>query len=166
MRRKILFILLGATLLLILHNYIEDRRLELQEEILTLQKKIVKTREQKALKEGKEKSDKRKSLKLFSTPSPTGALSGLQALVMDAAKVSGMEILSVRPSPVIKYTYHEGVVLYVEAKGNARSIEGFLERLHSSERAIFIPKIVINRSSEEGSMDLRLTMEIAGLRSL
>ncbi|MCX7793777.1 MAG: type 4a pilus biogenesis protein PilO [Thermodesulfovibrionales bacterium] len=164
MRRNILFLLLGATIVLILHNYIEDRRQELQEEIFKIQKRLTRAAERQSSAETEKNNVQR--TRLFDASSSTRALSELQAFITDTAKASGIEILSVRPSPVIKYTYHEGVVLYLEAKGDAQDIEKFLERIHSAQRAFFITKLILNHASSENPGELKLTMEIAGLRTL
>ncbi len=164
MRRKILFITLGLIIAIIVHNYIEDRRTELIEQSEVLKNRIEKLKKRSLIEESVAIRDRK--IKLLDSPSTTGALSKLQSFVIETAKSSGIEILSVRPAPVIKYTYHEGVVLYIEAKGEAGDMAEFLRRLYASERAIFMPKIVLTQSSGQESEELRLIMEIAGLRSL
>lgn len=162
MRKRILFILLGAVIVLILHNYIEDRKLELRDEIQMLQRKILSSQNSASLKRALDGE----GLKLIRATSTTGGLSKLQAVVVDMAKASGIELLSIRPSPVIKYSYHEGVVLYLEAKGDIENINRFLKKINSTEMAIFIPKLSLNKTTTANSEELRLTMELAGLRRL
>ncbi len=164
MRKKILFTALGLIIALIIHNYIEDSRTELMEQNEVLSNRIEKVKKRQEIEEPGSVTGKK--IKLLDSHSTTGSLSKLQSFIIETAKSSDIEILSVRPNPVIKYTYHEGVVLYVEAKGEAVDMAEFLRRLYSSDRAIFMPKIVLTQSTTQGPEELRLTMEIAGLRSL
>lgn len=164
MRKKILFTALGLIIALIIHNYIEDSRTELMEQNEVLRNRIEKVKKRQEIEEPGSVTGKK--IKLLDSHSTTGSLSKLQSFIIETAKSSDIEILSVRPNPVIKYTYHEGVVLYVEAKGEAGDMAEFLRRLYSSDRAIFMPKIVLTQSTTQRPEELRLTMEIAGLRSL
>lgn len=164
MRKRILFTALGLIIALIIHNYIEDSRTELMEQNELLKNKIEKINKRQTIEEIGSIAGRK--IKLLDSPSTTGSLSKLQSFIIETAKSSDIEILSVRPNPVIKYNYHEGVVLYIEAKGEAGDMAEFLRRLYSSERAIFMPKIVLTQSTTQRPEELRLTMEIAGLRGL
>ncbi len=161
MRRKVLFIILGLVIVLIIHNYFEDRRADLRDEISAIQKRLLKAEAKIDLPQLKSSPEV--------TPiegTTTGALSRLQAILTEDAKASGIKILSLRPAPVIKYSYHEGVTLYIEAKGSVEEVSDFLERIKSIKKAVFISKLNLMRASTEDPEELRITMEITGLRRL
>jgi len=162
MRKRILYIILGLVIVLILHNVIDDKREEIRDEIIPLQKRFIKARS------GRETTQRllTERLKLIEGSSTIASLSRLQGLTGDMVRASGIELLSVRPNPVIKYSYHEGITLYMEARGDTGGIADFLKRLYRTDRAIFISKISINKPSIEESDELKLNLEVVGLRRL
>jgi hypothetical protein len=118
MRKRILYIILGLVIALIFHNFIDDKREEIRNEIIPLQKRFIKARS------GRETTQRllTERLKLIEGSSTIAGLSRLQGLTGDMVRASGIELLSVRPNPVIKYSYHEGITLYMEARGDAGEI--------------------------------------------
>jgi len=161
------FVILALVLLLIFHNVIEDKRAETIEEILTLKKKITKTTVTTSVPVTSPQEEVSLSkIKTFESPSRTQGLSKLQAFITEMARSSGLELLSVRPNPVIKYNYYEGVALYIEAKGEAGDVSEFLKKLSTTERPILISKISIKQLTTENPEELGITLEVAGLRKI
>ncbi len=161
---KRLSVILGLVVVLVVHNFISDRRDEITEEITVLEKRIARAKAEPEKAGDLSQKARERRFRLIEGSTSVAGLGRLQGLIGDMARSSGIELLSVRPNPVIKYTYHEAIVLYIEAKGDVEGIYNFLKRLTSTEGAIFISKLSISESSKEESQELKLTMELSGLR--
>ncbi len=163
-----LFIILGIVIVAIIHNYIDDLRSELRDE-LTLSserlKKELKLKEKMSMEIG-EHDSKRVTSGILKTPTTSGAVSKLHSYISQLMRSAGLDIFTVRTNPVVKYKYYEGISITLEAKGTPEDILLFLKKVYNSNVAITLKKISIVEMKRENTEDMKITLDMEGLRRL
>ncbi len=167
-RRNVLFIILGIVIVIIIHNYIDDLRSEVRDELNLSSERLSKELrlKEKISMEIDEAESKRIVSGILKTPTSSGAVSRLHSHISQLMRSSGLDIVTVRTNPVVKYRYYEGISITLEARGTPEDILRFLKKVYNSDMAITLKKISIIEMKRENPEDMKITLDIEGLRRL